>query len=310
MPDVLARSLKPTAPRSGSVLSRSCWSSICGVLPASVLADAHEPNPVAKGIGVGYLVLPVIGAWALVRELLFGARTDEMAQDLEAEGGLPEDNLPRTPAGRISARPRTWIREVPGRGRSRPGGLALLVPAQLRLRRRRRPQARPRVDAGRDRPQPRLSQCSAGPAAGRPERLAGEPGRRGGHQLERSAPAQAWKTIPTTIAATACHRYTGRPRRPGAARWSQHGRCRGSGSSRRRPRAAAAATAAARPAAGRRQHRGRGTRGMQQIQAGAGVRRGAASHHHEPRCSTQLMFTWYTRSKSARCAESVAATSA
>ncbi len=60
-----------------------------------------DPNPVAKAIGAAYLVLPVIGAWALVRELLFGARTEQMAKVLEAEGGLPVDNLPRTPAGRI-----------------------------------------------------------------------------------------------------------------------------------------------------------------------------------------------------------------
>jgi len=60
-----------------------------------------DPNPVAKAIGVAYLLLPVIGAWALVRELLFGARTERLAKILEAEGGLPEDNLPRTPAGRI-----------------------------------------------------------------------------------------------------------------------------------------------------------------------------------------------------------------
>src|SRR5690349_21698982 len=63
-----------------------------------LLTDAQ---PVAKAIGAAYLVLPVIGAWALIRELLFGARTEQMARVLEAEGGLPEDNLPRTPAGRI-----------------------------------------------------------------------------------------------------------------------------------------------------------------------------------------------------------------
>jgi hypothetical protein len=60
-----------------------------------------DPNLVAKAIGVAYLALPLIGAWALVRELLFGARTEQMAKILEAEGGLPEDTLPRTPAGRI-----------------------------------------------------------------------------------------------------------------------------------------------------------------------------------------------------------------
>ncbi|MEN8581401.1 hypothetical protein ABFP37_01640 [Burkholderia sp. RS01] len=63
-----------------------------------LLTDAE---PVAKAIGAAYLVLPGIGAWALIRELLFGARTEQMARVLEAEGGLPVDNLPRTPAGRI-----------------------------------------------------------------------------------------------------------------------------------------------------------------------------------------------------------------
>ena len=63
-----------------------------------LLTDA---NPVAKALGLAYLLLPVIGAWALVRELLFGARTERLATILEAEGGLPVDNLPRTPAGRI-----------------------------------------------------------------------------------------------------------------------------------------------------------------------------------------------------------------
>lgn len=60
-----------------------------------------DPQPVAKGIGLAYLVLPLVGAWALVRELSFGARLERMAKELDAEGGLPEDNLPRTAAGRI-----------------------------------------------------------------------------------------------------------------------------------------------------------------------------------------------------------------
>ncbi len=63
-----------------------------------LMADA---NLTAKAIGVAYLLLPAIGAWALVRELMFGARTERLAKILEGEGGLPEDTLPRTPAGRI-----------------------------------------------------------------------------------------------------------------------------------------------------------------------------------------------------------------
>ncbi|MFF2345509.1 hypothetical protein [Pseudarthrobacter sp. NPDC058119] len=60
-----------------------------------------DSNLTAKAIGAAYLVLPVVGAWALIRELIFGARTEQMAKVLEAEGGLPVDELPRTPGGRI-----------------------------------------------------------------------------------------------------------------------------------------------------------------------------------------------------------------
>ena len=63
-----------------------------------LLADS---NLAAKAIGAAYLVLPIVGAWALIRELMFGARTEQMAKVLEAEGGLPVDELPRTPGGRI-----------------------------------------------------------------------------------------------------------------------------------------------------------------------------------------------------------------
>ena len=60
-----------------------------------------DPEWVAKLMGVAYLVIPFVAAWALVSEILFGARTESMAKTLEAEGGLPEDKLPRTPGGRI-----------------------------------------------------------------------------------------------------------------------------------------------------------------------------------------------------------------
>lgn len=55
----------------------------------------------AKAMGAAYFVLPAVGVWALVRELLFGVQTEKMARILADEGGLPVDDLPRTPAGRI-----------------------------------------------------------------------------------------------------------------------------------------------------------------------------------------------------------------
>lgn len=63
-----------------------------------LLGDA---DPVAKLLGAAYLLIPLVAAWALVSELLFGARTEKMAGILASEGGLPVDDLPRTPGGRI-----------------------------------------------------------------------------------------------------------------------------------------------------------------------------------------------------------------
>ncbi|NVM95201.1 hypothetical protein [Arthrobacter wenxiniae] len=60
-----------------------------------------SPEWQAKALGAAYFVIPFVAAWALVSEVLFGARTEKLANVLEAEGGLPEDRLPRTPGGRI-----------------------------------------------------------------------------------------------------------------------------------------------------------------------------------------------------------------
>ncbi|MGQ7352661.1 hypothetical protein ACUN7V_18570 [Quadrisphaera oryzae] len=64
-----------------------------------VLVSSGEP--VAVALGVGVLILPVVVVWAIGRELVFGVRTEKMAHQLEAEGRLPPDDLPRNEAGRI-----------------------------------------------------------------------------------------------------------------------------------------------------------------------------------------------------------------
>jgi hypothetical protein len=51
-------------------------------------------------IGVALFVLPLIGLWALGRELLFGIRSQQLVTTLGAEGGLPVDDVPRLPSGR------------------------------------------------------------------------------------------------------------------------------------------------------------------------------------------------------------------
>lgn len=57
-------------------------------------------QPVAIAIGVALLVLPIIGVWALVRELMFGVRAERLGRILEAENALPADQLPVRPSGR------------------------------------------------------------------------------------------------------------------------------------------------------------------------------------------------------------------
>lgn len=60
-----------------------------------------QPDLVARGLGIALLGLPIIGAWALIVELMFGARVERLGRTLGAEGGLPADDLPRSPGGRI-----------------------------------------------------------------------------------------------------------------------------------------------------------------------------------------------------------------
>ena len=51
-------------------------------------------------LGVALFVLPLIGAWALAREFLFGAGAERLARQLSQEGALPGEDLPRRASGR------------------------------------------------------------------------------------------------------------------------------------------------------------------------------------------------------------------
>ena len=58
-------------------------------------------QPVAVAIGVALLILPVIGAWAMVSEILFAVRADRLAKRLEDEGGMPSEQVPVSASGRV-----------------------------------------------------------------------------------------------------------------------------------------------------------------------------------------------------------------
>ncbi|MDP9027816.1 MAG: hypothetical protein M3N46_09745 [Actinomycetota bacterium] len=58
-------------------------------------------TPVAVLIGIALFALPLVGAWALIVEVLFGVRASRLAQRLEAEGGMPSEEVPVSPSGRV-----------------------------------------------------------------------------------------------------------------------------------------------------------------------------------------------------------------
>ncbi|MEW2498256.1 MULTISPECIES: tetratricopeptide repeat protein [Streptomyces] len=58
-------------------------------------------TPVTVSFGVAVLILPVIGVWFLWKNTQFVHRANRLAAELDAEGGLPPDELRRTPGGRI-----------------------------------------------------------------------------------------------------------------------------------------------------------------------------------------------------------------
>ncbi|GAA5149302.1 hypothetical protein GCM10025768_12290 [Microbacterium pseudoresistens] len=58
-------------------------------------------EPVGIAFGVGLLVLPLIGAWVLVREVMFGVQSARLTRRLEDEDGVPDDDVALTPSGRV-----------------------------------------------------------------------------------------------------------------------------------------------------------------------------------------------------------------
>jgi hypothetical protein len=74
---------------------------ILGVKAVALLRDG---SVLAVLLGLAILVVPVVGVVLVVREVQFGRRCARLASTLEREGGLPVDDLPRRPSGRVDRR--------------------------------------------------------------------------------------------------------------------------------------------------------------------------------------------------------------
>lgn len=70
------------------------------VVGIRAIALLGSGSVIAVVMGVALLVLPIIGVWALVREIQFGRRATLLADRLEAEGLMPQDPVPERPSGR------------------------------------------------------------------------------------------------------------------------------------------------------------------------------------------------------------------
>jgi hypothetical protein len=57
-------------------------------------------DAISRVLGVALLVLPLIGLWALVAELVFGVRSQRLTTMLARAGELPIDTLPSRASGR------------------------------------------------------------------------------------------------------------------------------------------------------------------------------------------------------------------
>lgn len=90
--------------RAGSVLGVAVMSALlvlyfvfAGVRAFALLVSG-EPLPILMGAAM--LVLPLLGVWALVRELQFGRTATRLSDRLAAEGVLPEEPVATHPSGR------------------------------------------------------------------------------------------------------------------------------------------------------------------------------------------------------------------
>ncbi|GMA37093.1 hypothetical protein [Demequina litorisediminis] len=94
----------------------------------------------ARALGAALLVLPAIGAWYVIVEWRLGTTVQRMADQLEAEGGLPLHDGERLPNGQAhGGRGAGHFRQCAGAGGTQCGGLASLVHRRVGVRRQQGP---------------------------------------------------------------------------------------------------------------------------------------------------------------------------
>jgi hypothetical protein len=65
---------------------------------AFILIGIGDLIPIVMGVAL--LVIPIIGGWVVVREIMFVVHAESLMRTMLQAGELPEDDLPRLPSGR------------------------------------------------------------------------------------------------------------------------------------------------------------------------------------------------------------------
>jgi len=87
--------------RIGVAVMAAALALYLGVLVWMAVIFFSGGTPVGIAMGVALCILAPIGAWALGRELAFGFAADRLGRALEAEGGVPGDEVSLMPSGRV-----------------------------------------------------------------------------------------------------------------------------------------------------------------------------------------------------------------
>lgn len=73
----------------------------CVLVVAKGIDLLQDGGALRVALGLALIVSAALGVGLAWREVQFGRRTAVLGRALDAEGGLPEDDLPRRPSGRV-----------------------------------------------------------------------------------------------------------------------------------------------------------------------------------------------------------------
>ena len=90
--------------RSRAILGVTVMSAVLilyyGLILARVVALFQTATPITITMGLALLVLPLIGFWALFREIAFGRSSTRLVDQLDRLGLIPEEEIDTLPSGR------------------------------------------------------------------------------------------------------------------------------------------------------------------------------------------------------------------